>query len=77
MPADFPSNWEQWEQRELLADALATLPKAEAEVLWLYHNENLSFQGIADRLGISYRAARNLWAKGLKSLKKSLDENRT
>jgi len=59
----------------LLADALAGLPKAEAEVLWLYHAEGLSFEGIGDRLGMRRKSIRNLWARGLKSLKDKLDES--
>ena len=35
----------------LLADALAALPEPEAEVLWLYHAEGLSFEAIGDRMG--------------------------
>lgn len=55
----------------LLADALSNLPEAEAEVLWLYHNDGLSFDAIADRLGLGRKAVRGLWARGLKGLRKS------
>ena len=57
----------------LLADALAALPEAEAEVLWLYHAEGLSFEGIGDRMGVSRKSIRGIWARGLKSLKRTLD----
>ncbi len=57
----------------LLADALAALPEAEAEVLWLYHAENLSFESIGDRVGLSRKSIRGIWARGLKSLKRTLD----
>src|SRR4051794_6252379 len=57
----------------LLADALAALPESEAEVLWLYHAENLSFEGIGDRMGVSRKSIRGIWARGLKSLKRTLD----
>ena len=40
----------------LLADALADLPGPEAEVLWLYHAEALSFEAIGDRLGMSRKS---------------------
>ena len=60
----------------LLADALAALPEAEAEVLWLYHAENLSFEGIGDRMGVSRKSIRGIWARGLKTLKRSLDGNK-
>ena len=56
----------------LLADALSDLPPAEAEVLWLYHDDGLSFDAIADRLGLGRKAVRGLWARGLKGLRKSL-----
>ena len=57
----------------LLADALAALPESEAEVLWLYHAEGLSFEGIGDRMGVSRKSIRGIWARGLKSLKRTLD----
>ncbi len=57
----------------LLADALATLPEAEAEVLWLYHAEGLSFEAIGDRMGLGRKSIRGIWARGLKSLKRSFD----
>ncbi len=57
----------------LLADALAGLPELESEVLWLRHAEGLSFEAIGDRMGISRKSVRGIWARGLKSLKRSLD----
>ena len=57
----------------LLADALSALPETEAEVLWLYHAENLSFETIGERMGVSRKSIRSIWAKGLKSLKRTLD----
>src|SRR3954453_23704787 len=57
----------------LLADALADLPEPEAEVLWLYHAENLSFEAIGERLALSRKSVRGVWARGLKSLKRSLE----
>jgi RNA polymerase sigma-70 factor (ECF subfamily) len=57
----------------LLADALAALPDSEADVLWLYHAENLSFEAIGDRIGLSRKAIRGIWARGLKRLKPMLE----
>ena len=57
----------------LLADALAALPEAEAEVLWLRYAENLSFEVIGDKVGLSRKSIRGIWARGLKSLKRTLD----
>jgi len=57
----------------LLADALADLPEPEAEVLWLYHADGLSFEAIGDRIGLSRKAVRGVWARGLKSVKRSLE----
>jgi RNA polymerase sigma-70 factor (ECF subfamily) len=57
----------------LLADALNDLPDPEAEVLWLYHADGLSFEAIGDRLGISRKSVRGVWARGLKTLKRSLE----
>ena len=39
------------EQIVLLADALAALPEAEADVVWLYAAESLSFEAIGERFG--------------------------
>jgi RNA polymerase sigma-70 factor (ECF subfamily) len=58
---------------DLLADAFADLPEAEAKVLWLYLADGLSFAEIGDRLGMSRKSIRNLWGRGLKSLKGKLD----
>ena len=41
----------------LLADALHALPDAEADVLWLYHAENLSFEAIGERMGLSRKSS--------------------
>lgn len=57
----------------LLADALTALPEAEAEVLWLYHVDGLSFESIGERMGVSRKTIRGLWARGLKSLKRTLE----
>src|SRR3954465_9108142 len=57
----------------LLADALAGLPEAEAEGLWLYHAEGLSFEAIRERMGLSRKSIRGIWARGLKTVKRSLD----
>ena len=57
----------------LLADALHALPDSEADVLWLYHAENLSFEAIGDRMGLSRKSVRGIWARGLKRLKRSLE----
>jgi RNA polymerase sigma-70 factor (ECF subfamily) len=57
----------------LLADALDGLPEPEAEVLWLYYADGLSFEAIGDRLGLSRKSVRGVWARGLKSLKRSLE----
>ena len=57
----------------LLADALADLPAPEAEVLWLYYAEGLSFEGVGDRLGVSRKSIKGVWARGLKSLKRTVE----
>ncbi|OJW26993.1 MAG: RNA polymerase subunit sigma-70 [Planctomycetales bacterium 71-10] len=57
----------------LLADALAGLPVGEADVLWLYHAEGLSFEAIGDRMGVTRKSVRGIWARGLKRLKRSLE----
>jgi RNA polymerase sigma-70 factor (ECF subfamily) len=58
----------------LLADALDGLPEQEAEVLWLYHADGLSFESIGDRLGVSRKSVRGIWARGLKGLKRQMSQ---
>jgi RNA polymerase sigma-70 factor (ECF subfamily) len=57
----------------LLADALSTLPPAEAEVVWLYDAEGMSFDTIAEHLGLGRKAVRGLYARALKNLRRLLD----
>jgi RNA polymerase sigma-70 factor (ECF subfamily) len=67
---------EQASRRELivlLADALAALPEGEAEVLWLYHADGLSFEAIGERLNMSRKVVRGVWARGLKGLRRTLE----
>ncbi|CAN5658504.1 sigma-70 family RNA polymerase sigma factor [soil metagenome] len=67
---------EQASRRELvvlLADALSEMPGPEAEVLWRYHAENQSFETIGEHMGIGRKVVRGLWARGLKSLKRTLE----
>jgi RNA polymerase sigma-70 factor (ECF subfamily) len=61
------------EQIVLLADALAALPVTEADILWLYSAESLSFEAIGERVGLSRKSVRGIWARGLKRLKRSMD----
>ena len=56
-----------------VADALAALPVVEADILWLYSAENLSFEAIGERVGLSRKSIRGIWARGLKRLKRSLE----
>jgi RNA polymerase sigma-70 factor (ECF subfamily) len=56
----------------LLADALQGLDDTEAEVLWLHHGDGLSFEIIGQRLGVSRKVVRGIWARGLKNLKRNL-----
>lgn len=61
------------EQVVLLADAFAGLPEQEADVLWLYHAEGLSFEAIGQRLGLSRKSIRGIFARGLKHLKRTME----
>jgi RNA polymerase sigma-70 factor (ECF subfamily) len=61
------------EQLVLLADAFAGLPEQEADVLWLYHAEGLSFEAIGQRLGLSRKSIRGIFARGLKHLKRTME----
>jgi RNA polymerase sigma-70 factor (ECF subfamily) len=61
------------EQLVLLADAFVGLPDQEADVLWLYYTESLSFEAIGQRLNLSRKSVRGIYARGLKHLKRSLE----
>jgi RNA polymerase sigma-70 factor (ECF subfamily) len=63
----------QREQLVLLADAFAGLAEPEADVLWLYYAESLSFEAIGQRLGLSRKSVRGIYARGLKHLKRTLE----
>jgi RNA polymerase sigma-70 factor (ECF subfamily) len=57
----------------LLADAVGALPVEEADILWLYHAEGLSFEAIGERVGLSRKSVRGIWARGLKRLRRTLE----
>jgi RNA polymerase sigma-70 factor (ECF subfamily) len=61
------------EQLVLLADAFAGLPETEADVLWLYFADSLSFEAIGQHLDLSRKSVRGIYARGLKHLKRSLE----
>jgi RNA polymerase sigma-70 factor, ECF subfamily len=56
------------EQFDLLADALAGLAEPEADVLWLYFAESLSFEAIGQRLNLKRKSVSRIVAQGLKKL---------
>ena len=60
------------EQTDLLGRALANLPPREVEVLWLHYADALPFTTIGERLGLSRKQVRILWARGLKLLRRTM-----
>ncbi len=60
------------EQIILLADALEGLPEQETEVIWLYYAEGMSFESIGDRLNVSRKSVRGIFARGLKGLQRNM-----
>jgi RNA polymerase sigma-70 factor (ECF subfamily) len=60
------------EQAVLLADALGELPEAYREVIILSHLEGLSFPEVARRMGRTLNSVKNLWARALARLRRSL-----
>ena len=60
------------EQVILLAEALERLPDDYREVIILYHLEGLNFPDVARRMGRSLDSVKNLWARGLAQLRRSL-----
>ena len=62
------------EQAVLLADALGRLPEAYREVIILSHLEGLTFPEVARRMGRSLDSVKNLWARALARLRRSLKD---
>ncbi len=60
------------EQAVLLADALDRLPEDYREVIILHHLEELKFPEVARRMGRSVDSVKNLWARALARLRRSL-----
>ncbi|HVA47071.1 MAG TPA: sigma-70 family RNA polymerase sigma factor [Pirellulales bacterium] len=63
------------EQAVLLADALERLPDDYREVIILRHLEGLTFAEIAGRMGRSVDSVKNVWARALAQLRRSMGEN--
>jgi RNA polymerase sigma-70 factor (ECF subfamily) len=62
------------EQAVLLANALERLPAAYREVIILSHLEGLPFSEVARRMGRTVYSVKNLWARALGRLRRSLGE---
>ena len=60
------------EQVILLAEALERLPEDYREVIILHHLEGLNFPEVARRMGRTVDSVKNLWARGLAQLRRSL-----
>lgn len=72
-PHSTPSNRAaRREQAVLLADALERLPADYREVIVLHHLECLTFPEIAECMGRSVDSVKNLWARALAQLRRSL-----
>ena len=62
------------EQAVLLADALGQLPETYREVIILRHLEGLSFPEVARRMRRSVDSVKNLWARALGQLRRTLGD---
>jgi RNA polymerase sigma-70 factor (ECF subfamily) len=60
------------EQAVLLADALKQLPEAYREVIILSHLEGLSFPEVARRMGRTVDSVKNIWARALARLRRTV-----
>jgi RNA polymerase sigma-70 factor, ECF subfamily len=63
------------EQDVLLAEALGRLPEDYREVLILHHLEGLGHPAIAQRMGRTIDSVKNLWARALAKLRRSLGDD--
>lgn len=61
------------EQAVILADAMEGLPGDYREVIILRQFEALSFPDVARRMGRTEDSVKNLWARGLAKLRRSLE----
>jgi RNA polymerase sigma-70 factor (ECF subfamily) len=61
------------EQFDVLAGALAGLAEQEADVLWCYFVDGLSFEAIGQRLNLSRKSVSRIVGQSLRKLKRSLD----
>jgi RNA polymerase sigma-70 factor (ECF subfamily) len=61
------------EQAVLLADAMEQLPEDYREVIILRQLEGLTFPQVASRMGRSEDSVKNLWARSLARLRRSLE----
>lgn len=61
------------EQAVLLADAIGELPEDYREVIILRQLEGLSFPQVAHRMGRTEDSVKNLWARALTRLRRSLE----
>ncbi|MCH7686064.1 MAG: sigma-70 family RNA polymerase sigma factor [Planctomycetes bacterium] len=62
------------EQSVLLADALARISADYREVIVLRHLEGMSFPDVAQRMGRSLAAVKNLWTRAISKLRDTLGE---
>jgi RNA polymerase sigma-70 factor (ECF subfamily) len=62
------------EQAVLLADALQRLPDTYRDVIILSHLEGLPFPEVARRMGRSLESVKNLWARALGRLRRSMGD---
>jgi RNA polymerase sigma factor (sigma-70 family) len=61
------------EQLDVLADALAGLAEQEADVVWLYCAESLTFEMIGQRLNLTRKSVSRMVGQSLRKLRRSLD----
>jgi len=58
----------------LLENALADVSEPAAEILGLYLIEGLTFEAIGQKAAMSRRSVRRVWARGLKELRRRLEQ---
>ncbi len=64
------------EEEQAVCRALRQLPHHYQQVVQLRHRENLSFEEVAARLGLTATAARQLWARAIKRLRREIAAGR-
>lgn len=70
------SPWEEMDDELIIEQIFESIPRKYKEILLLRHSEDLSFSEIAERLGLSYEAARSRYRRALILVRKKVRDKK-